>query len=419
MLRGHLFPVFETCRHCSLRMAGYVAIGLAGIVTTGVLAQAQNPATRRTLIVGLLSGETDYRRVELWTPGGVFSVLGSGDSRPFDTIESSPNRIVIRMKPQSQNDDGLQPDKIEYRFFANERSLLTSVILDEIDYARIDGAAAADEIFRHNRRYRVQPLPPPFYTISLIAYHFAHPILRSTQVRQALAYGINREEIYKRNFGLSGADILRGPFDEDSENYAPGLKEYEYEPKRAIALLQSDGWRDSNRDGILDRDGQVLRFRLFFQEGLLVEEQMVRQIKIDWSRLGIDVQPTAFAASALNDRLRAGDFDAVLQKHRFEETAESLEAFFGDGSGAALLKYFSPNFRRTLESCKRLKDHRARRASLQRLQLILNEDQPVAFLFSQWNTYYIFNHAKFENYFELATSQPKPLLEWKLRRPEP
>lgn len=399
-------------------MASFVFIGLAGISTTSALAQLQNQPTRRTLIIGLLSGETDYRRVELLTPDGIFPVFGYGNSRPFETIESSPARIMVRLKPHGR-DDGVYPDKIEYRFFANERSLLTSIILDEIDYARIDGATAADEIFRHNRRYRVQPLPPPFYTGALIAYNFANTILRSKSVRQALAHGINRDEIYKRNFALSGADLLRGPFDEDSENYASGMKEYDYDPKKAIALLQSDGWRDSNRDGILDRDGQPLRFRLYFQEGLLVEEQVVRQIKIDWSRLGIDVQPSALTASTLNDRLRAGDFDAVLQKHRFDETPESLEAFFGDGTGIGQLKYLGPNFNHTLQSCKRLKDTKARRPSLQRLQLILNEDQPVTFLYSQWNTFYIFNHAKFENYFDVTTSQPRPFLEWRLRRPEP
>lgn len=401
-----------------MRLAGFILLGGAQFFATCAAAQTQRQAARNTLIIGILSGESDYRLVELATPDGTYQVSGFGNSRPFETIESSASRIVIRLKTQDR-DDFAYPNRIEYRFFANERSLVTAIILEEIDYARVDGAASAQEISRASRIYRVQPLPPPRYTVSLIFYNFSNAILRSRSVRQALAYGINRDEIYKRTLSESGADRLRGPFDEDSKIYAPGMKDYDYDPKKAIALLSNDGWRDSDRDNILDRDGQPLRFRLFFPEGLTVEEQMVRQIKIDWLRLGIDVQPIPMAASALNERLKSGDFDAVLQKHRFEETPESLEDFFGDGLGGGQLKYSNPNYNRTLVSSKRLKDSKAQMPSLQRLQLILNEDQPAAFLFSQWNTYYIVNHAKFDNYLNLAGRQIRPFLEWRLRRPTP
>jgi len=401
-----------------VRIAGFVLLGGAQFLATCAAAQTQRQMSRNTLIIGILSGESDYRLVELATPDGTFQVSGFGNSRPFETIESSQSHILIRLKTD-ERDGGVYPNKIEYRFFANERSLVTAIILEEIDNARVDGAASAQEISRHSRIYRVQPLPPPRYTVSLIFYNFSNAILRSRSVRQALAYGINREEIYKRTLSESGADMLRGPFDEDSKIYAPGMKDYDYDPKKAIALLSSDGWRDTDRDNILDRDGQPLRFRLFFPDGLTVEEQMVRQIKIDWLRLGIDVQPIPLTASALNDKLKSGDFDAVLQKHQFEETPESLEAFFGDGLGSGQLKYVNPNYNRTLVSSKRLKDNKAQMPSLQRLQLILNEDQPAAFLYSQWNTYYIVNHAKFDNYLNLAGRQLRPFLEWRLRRPTP
>lgn len=399
-----------------MRIAGWVLLGGALLITHMAGAQPQRQAARNTIIVGLLSGESDYRLVELATPEGVFPVAGYSNSRPFETMEFSAARIVVRLKSEHR-DESTYPGFIEYRFFANERSLVTAFILEEVDHARVEAAVSAAEISRHSRIYRVQPLPPLRYTVSLISYNFSNAILRSRNVRQALTYGINREEIFKRNLSVSGADWLRGPFDEDSKNYAPGMNDYDYDPKKAIALLQSDGWRDTDHDNILDRDGQPLRFRLYFPEGLSVEEQMVRQMKIDWLRLGIDVQPIPMTASGLNDRLRNGDFDAVLQKHRFDETPESLEAFFGDGTGSGRLRYVNSNFSRTLTSAKRLKDSKVQLPSLQRLQLILNEDQPAAFLFSQWNTYYISNHAKFDNY--LSGRQIKPFLEWRLRRPVP
>lgn len=415
-LIGTLIELFKNHKRCNVRLAGVVLLGATQFCVVSAEAQPQRQMARNTIIVGLLSGDNDYRLVELATPDGNFQVSGFGNARPFETIESSATRIVIRLKFQDR-DESVYPSRIEYRFFPNERSLVTAFILEEVDHARIDGAASAEEISRHSRTYRVQPLPPLRYTVSLIAYNFSNAILRSRNVRQALAYGINREEIFKRNLSLSGADMLRGPFDEDSKNYAPGMNDYDYDPKKAIALLQSDGWRDTDRDNILDRDGQPLRFRLYFPEGLSIEEQMVRQMKIDWLRLGIDVQPVPLPASALNDRLKTGDFDAILQKHRFDETPESLEAFFGDGTGAGQLRYFNANFNRTLVSAKRLKDSKVQVPSLQRLQFILNEDQPAAFLFSQWSTYYIVNHVKFDNY--LAGRQIKPLLEWRLKRPAP
>jgi len=413
-----LLRFFERQKSRRARIAGFVLLGGAQFLATCAAAQTQRQLARNTIIIGILSGESDYRLVELATPDGTFQIAGFGNSRPFETIESSPSRILIRLKTE-ERDDSIYPNKIEYRFFPNERSLVTAIILEEIDYARVDGSASAQEISRHSRIYRVQPLPPPRYTISLILYNFSNNILRSRNVRQALAYGINQDEIFKRILSESGADMLRGPFDEDSKIYAPGMKDYDYDPKKAIALLASDGWRDTDRDNILDRDGQPLRFRLFFSDGLSVEEQMIRQIKIDWLRLGIDVQPMPMTASALNDRLKNGDFDAVLQKHRFEETPESLEAFFGDGLGGGPLKYLNPNYNRTLASSKRLKDSKAQTPSLQRLQLILNEDQPAAYLYSQWNTYYIVNHAKFDNYLNLAARQLRPFLEWRLKRPGP
>jgi len=415
---GKLLAFFKTSICPFRQIAGSILIGVAELVATTVLAQSQRYSSSVTLIVGLLSGESDYRLVELSTTDGVFPVFGYGNSRPFETIESSPSRIVVRLKAHGR-EENVYPDRIEYRFFANERSLVTAIILEEVDFARLDGASSADEIARHSRSYRVLPVPPPRYTVSLIAYNFGNAILRSRNVRQALGYGINRDEIYKRDLTLSGADMLAGPFDEDSDNYAPGMNDYDYDPKKAIALLQNDGWRDSDGDRILDRDGQPLRFRLFFQDGLSVDEQVVRQIKIDWLRLGIDVQPIGLSASTLNDKLRTGDFDAALQKHRFEETPGSLEAFFGNGAGNGPLKYLNPAFSRTLESCKRLKDSKTRIPSLQRLQLILNDDQPAAFLYSQWNTFYIFNHARFDNYLNVANRQPKPFPEWRLRRPAP
>jgi hypothetical protein len=51
---------------------------------------------------------------------------------------------------------------------------------------------------------------------------------------------------------------------------------------------------------------------------------------------------------------------------------------------------------------------------MQRIQLLINEDQPANFLYHPWLTWHVINVAKFEN-FQERTGALKPFFEWELR----
>jgi ABC-type transport system substrate-binding protein len=368
--------------------------------------------TARSLVIGLLNGKTDYRDVTIALNGGTFRIYGQGNSKPFETVEGSPERVVIAFKSSASGAEGLEsdrPQRMIYQFYRTERSLISAIILDDVDYTILESEVSADEIQKATRKYRILPVRANPNTVEMICYNLAHPILRERAVRQALSYAIRREEI-KRRFSPTRSDIAKGPFPGESQLFPPNVNDYDYNPKKAIELLGSAGWRDTNHDQVLDRSSEPLRFRLYYDQSTHVKDQIVRQIKINWNEIGIDVIPMPLSANEINDLLRSGGYDAVLAGHTFEETLASLEEFFNAG----FLNYDSPRLRQAFGNAKRFQGTPTFRPYMQRLQIIINEDQPVSFLYHPWVTWHVINNAKFENFFARDGSL-KPPQEWELR----
>jgi len=72
-------------------------------------------------------------------------------------------------------------------------------------------------------------------------------------VRQAIAYGIDKDEIVDVVlFGLGSS--ATGPYVPNTWPYNPNVKKYDYNPERAKQLLRKQAGVDSDGDGILDKD---------------------------------------------------------------------------------------------------------------------------------------------------------------------
>jgi ABC-type transport system substrate-binding protein len=83
-------------------------------------------------------------------------------------------------------------------------------------------------------------------------------------MREALAHAIDREQLIKVVF--AGATEIAVPAYQHEnpalETHDPTMNElpiWEYDLEKALALLEEEGWIDTDGDGIRDKDGQKLR----------------------------------------------------------------------------------------------------------------------------------------------------------------
>ena len=86
---------------------------------------------------------------------------------------------------------------------------------------------------------------------NFIGWNLRHPILKDKQVRKALYHLVNRDLMIKK-FEYNYTTPLDGPVYPQSP-YAVDVKTVKFDPKKALKMLKSAGWKDTNGDNILDK----------------------------------------------------------------------------------------------------------------------------------------------------------------------
>jgi peptide/nickel transport system substrate-binding protein len=214
------------------------------------------------------------------------------------------------------------------------------------------------------------------------------PFFQDKRVRQALLYAVDREALAAD--ALSGqAVVAHSLLTPENWAYNPNVTHYGYDPDRAAALLDEAGWRDSDGDGIRDREGSPLAFVLLVEDDNL-HRAIGEQLAAFWRAVGVDAQVTPVLLSgmvadflaprtfeaALTDWDQAGDPDPYPQWHSSQITGGQNYAGWNHAEVDALL-----------EQGRQTTDLAQRRALYHQFQAIYAEELPSLPLYYPVYTY--------------------------------
>ena len=138
--------------------------------------------------------------------------------------------------------------------------------------------------------------------------------LKHRSVRQAIAYGIDRDALVRQLYpDLRGLHPVQSfIFLPGQRFYEPHLKTYSYQPAKARRLLEDAGCRRGT-DGIYICFGRPLSLRLFTTPGLEVRARTAELVEAQLRRIGVEVQTYFVARRALFEQvLPDGDYDLAL-----------------------------------------------------------------------------------------------------------
>ena len=115
-----------------------------------------------------------------------------------------------------------------------------------------------------------------------------HPILSDIKVRTALSKAIDRSILVEVGYGEGGkptCNVIPGPEGWASDNEGCIAQDME----GAKALLDEAGWKDSDGDGIRDKDGKKLHI-LYQTTVNPIRQDFQALIKDWWTELGVEVE---------------------------------------------------------------------------------------------------------------------------------
>src|SRR6185503_1231561 len=165
----------------------------------------------------------------------------------------------------------------------------------------------------------------------------------------------------------------------------PEAKPLPHDAAEAGRLLAEAGWRDSDGDGLLDRDGAPFRFTLESNQGSGLRADTAQMVAAQLRPLGIEAVPRVVEFGAFVEAHERHEFDAFVGAWR-ESTKVDLKSAFHSASrdgGYNYGSYANPELDAVIERARSEPDAAAARPLWWRAQRIIAADQPLTFLFER------------------------------------
>jgi peptide/nickel transport system substrate-binding protein len=217
-----------------------------------------------------------------------------------------------------------------------------------------------------------------------LGYNLLNPMFQDARVRRALGHAIDKQEIVNAVLlGLGSPAVVPykpGTYWANSEIEGP-----QYDVKKAKALLAEAGWKDSDGDGILDKDGRPLSFELVTNKGNEQREKAATIVQRRLSEIGVEVRVKVIEwAAFINNFIDKKKFDVVILGWALSPDPDQFDMWHSSKTGAKefnFISYSDPEVDELLDKARRTFDRAERKKYYDRFQEILNEQQPYNFLY--------------------------------------
>ncbi|MBI3353974.1 MAG: hypothetical protein HY034_03690 [Nitrospirae bacterium] len=271
--------------------------------------------------------------------------------------------------------------------FADQNIMSQALMFNAIDMIVLVNPRAIPEI-DGDKRFILYPYNALSY--SFFGYNLKNPFLADKKVRKAFTYAINRQEMLDSFFNGRGT-IISGPFAPGSWAYNLDVKPLSYDPAKAKELLAEAGFKDTNGDGIIEKDGKP--FVLMLKVPIEKESEAVKRVVLAFQNylknVGVNVNVEFREWHAWKEDVFAeNSFDMIFASWVFDDSADISSLFHSGEIGRWKNNfggYSNPDVDALIAESKLTLDFEKRRTINQKLHAILAEENPYTFLWTLTN----------------------------------
>lgn len=346
--------------------------------------------------------------------------IGTGPYKFEKLQKDSLGRIISVNLSANENYFSGTPNikNVTLRFYLSEEEAVSAFNRKEVDGILLQTAQNKNQI-RGADNSTVFSLPS--LRIYAVFLNTDDKILKDKNVRLAINYAINREEILNKLLSNEGR-VAIGPIPPGLPGSSPNMEGYGYLPEKAREILEKSGWT-KDETGIYgkklgkDKEATPLKFSIITTKSIQLAATMIR----DYLRnSGIESELKIMSLGELQQSyLKTKDYNAILIGESYTGAADPYVFWHGAAikdPGLNLSLYNNKKVNKILEDARLISDPIKRAAKLEEFQKLVLGDAPAAFLYSPNYIYVVKNNIKNINILKLNVSSARysKINEWNI-----
>lgn len=222
------------------------------------------------------------------------------------------------------------------------------------------------------------------FSYTYLGFNLKNPLFKDKRVRQAIGYAINKEEIIQGVL-IGLGRVATGPFIPGTWVYNPDVKRYRYDPDQARRLLAEAGWKDTDGDGILDKNGSPFAFEIITNQGNELRAKCAEIMQRRLADIGINVKIRIIEwAAFIKEFINKRRFDATILGWTVPLDPDIYDVWHSSKTGPDELNFISfknSEVDKLLEKGRGTFDRNERKRCYNRIQEIMAEELPYIFLY--------------------------------------
>jgi len=206
------------------------------------------------------------------------------------------------------------------------------------------------------------------------------PQLSDKRVRQAMMYALDRPQIIDDIWSGAASVALTNLSPKYDFYYNRDVKQYEYDPEKAEALLEEAGWVDADGDGVREKDGEKLSFTVTVITGDQARRPIAEVAQQYFAAVGIEIEIEEAPVASILQALRECTMDASLFNWTYGDLDPDPFATLHTDGGNNFTCFSNPRMDELIEQGVQVVDPEKRRPIYYEIQDIFVEEVPVLYI---------------------------------------
>lgn len=299
---------------------------------------------------------------------------------PFKVHSWTPQQelVLVRNERYFQKDRPYL-DRVVLRFVPDPSAMMTQLLNGELDFVLQVSPSDAKRILEAPH---LQLVPFLSNLSVVVSWNLEDPLFSDPEVRRALTLALDRKAIVDTilmGYGQVGAS----PIVSEVWAHDRSIQPLPYDPAEARRILAAKGWRDSNGDGVLDRNGKPFAFELISNSNNQQRADALVMIQDQLKKVGIQAMPRILEFNTLIAQTNSGDYQASTAGFVMDTSLDLTGNYHSRAfppNGSNFMRYTNPEADRLMDLVAAAPDLRAVLPQIHALEQIIVRDQPVTFL---------------------------------------